>query len=54
MPTFFPIIFVYGWGGPGDLVRDFGAADERDPYVGWNTGRRSPRGCGCLRWKIRS
>ena len=40
MPKFFPIIFVHGWGGPGDLVRDFGAADERDPYVGWNTGRR--------------
>ena len=40
MPTFFPIIFVHGWGGPGDIVRDFGAADERDPYVGWNTGRR--------------
>lgn len=40
MATFFPIIFVHGWGGPGDLVRDFGAADERDPYVGWNTGRR--------------
>lgn len=40
MPTFFPIIFVHGWGGPADLVRDFGAADERDPYVGWNTGRR--------------
>ena len=40
MPRFFPIIFVHGWGGPGDLVRDFGAADERDPYVGWNTGRR--------------
>ena len=40
MPKFFPIIFVHGWGGPGDIVRDFGAADERDPYVGWNTGRR--------------
>ena len=40
MPAFFPIIFVHGWGGPGDLLRDFGAADERDPYVGWNTGRR--------------
>jgi pimeloyl-ACP methyl ester carboxylesterase len=40
MPTFFPIIFVHGWGGPADIVRDFGAADERDPYVGWNTGRR--------------
>jgi pimeloyl-ACP methyl ester carboxylesterase len=40
MPTFYPIIFVHGWGGPGDLVRDFSAADERDPYVGWNTGRR--------------
>lgn len=40
MPKFFPIIFVHGWGGPADLVRDFGAADERDPYVGWNTGRR--------------
>jgi hypothetical protein len=40
MPTFYPIIFVHGWGGPGDLIRDFGAADERDPYVGWNTGRR--------------
>lgn len=40
MPKFFPIIFVHGWGGPGDLVRDFGATDERDPYVGWNTGRR--------------
>ena len=40
MPKFFPIIFVHGWGGPGDLVRDFGAADERDPYVGWNTGHR--------------
>src|SRR5215213_5014127 len=40
MPKFFPIIFVHGWGGPGDLMRDFGAADERDPYVGWNTGRR--------------
>ena len=40
MPTFYPIIFVHGWGGPADLVRDFGAADERDPYVGWNTGRR--------------
>ena len=40
MPTFFPIIFVHGWGGPSDLYRDFGAADERDPYVGWNTGHR--------------
>ena len=40
MPKFFPIIFVHGWGGPADIVRDFGAADERDPYVGWNTGRR--------------
>ena len=40
MPTFYPIIFVHGWGGPADLTRDFGAADERDPYVGWNTGRR--------------
>ena len=40
MTRFFPIIFVHGWGGPGDLVRDFGAADERDPYVGWNTGHR--------------
>ena len=40
MPKFFPIIFVHGWGGPGDLVRDFGASDERDPYVGWNTGHR--------------
>lgn len=40
MPKFFPIIFVHGWGGPADLIRDFGAADERDPYVGWNTGRR--------------
>ena len=40
MPTFFPIIFVHGWGGPADIVRDFGAADERDPYVGWNTGHR--------------
>ena len=40
MAKFLPIIFVHGWGGPGDLVRDFGAADERDPYVGWNTGRR--------------
>lgn len=40
MPTFFPIIFVHGWGGPADIVRDFGAGDERDPYVGWNTGRR--------------
>ena len=40
MPKFFPIIFVHGWGGPGDLVRDFSDADERDPYVGWNTGRR--------------
>lgn len=40
MPKFFPIIFVHGWGGPGDLYRDFGAADERDPYVGWNTGHR--------------
>ena len=40
MPKFFPIIFVHGWGGPGDLVRDFSAADERDPYVGWNTGHR--------------
>jgi pimeloyl-ACP methyl ester carboxylesterase len=40
MPKFFPIIFVHGWGGPSDLIRDFGAADERDPYVGWNTGRR--------------
>jgi len=40
MPKFFPIIFVHGWGGPSDLVRDFGAADERDPYAGWNTGRR--------------
>jgi pimeloyl-ACP methyl ester carboxylesterase len=40
VPTFFPVIFVHGWGGPSDLIRDFGAADERDPYVGWNTGRR--------------
>ncbi|HET6823012.1 MAG TPA: hypothetical protein VFH34_10205 [Anaerolineales bacterium] len=40
MSKFFPIIFVHGWGGPADVVRDFGAADERDPYVGWNTGRR--------------
>jgi PGAP1-like protein len=40
MSKFFPIIFVHGWGGPGDLVRDFGAADESDPYVGWNTGHR--------------
>jgi pimeloyl-ACP methyl ester carboxylesterase len=40
MQKFLPIIFVHGWGGPADLVRDFGAADERDPYVGWNTGRR--------------
>ena len=40
MPRFFPIIFVHGWGGPSDLVRDFGAADESDPYVGWNTGHR--------------
>jgi pimeloyl-ACP methyl ester carboxylesterase len=40
MPRYFPIIFVHGWGGPGDLVRDFSAADERDPYVGWNTGHR--------------
>ncbi len=40
MPKFFPIIFVHGWGGPSDLIRDFDAADERDPYVGWNTGHR--------------
>lgn len=40
MTRFFPIIFAHGWGGPADLVRDFGAADERDPYVGWNTGHR--------------
>ena len=40
MARFFPIIFVHGWGGPSDLIRDFGAADERDPYVGWNTGHR--------------
>src|SRR5262245_60246505 len=40
MPKFFPVIFVHGWGGPSDLVRDFGAADESDPYVGWNTGHR--------------
>jgi hypothetical protein len=40
MPQFFPIVFVHGWGGPSDLVRDFGAADESDPYVGWNTGHR--------------
>jgi hypothetical protein len=40
MRTFLPIIFVHGWGGPADFARDFGAADERDPYVGWNTGRR--------------
>jgi PGAP1-like protein len=40
MPKFFPIIFVHGWGGPSDLVRDFGASDESDPYVGWNTGHR--------------
>ena len=40
MTKFFPIIFVHGWGGPGDLVRDFGATDESDPYVGWNTGHR--------------
>ena len=25
MPKFFPIIFVHGWGGPADIVRDFGA-----------------------------
>ena len=40
MAKFFPIIFVHGWGGPSDLVRDFGAEDEQDPYVGWNTGHR--------------
>src|SRR5688572_15954652 len=40
MAKFLPIIFVHGWGGPGDLVRDFSADDERDPYVGWNTGHR--------------
>src|SRR4030095_10376116 len=40
MTRFFPIIFVHGWGGPGDIVRDFSADDERDPYVGWNTGHR--------------
>ncbi len=34
MSKFYPIIFVHGGGGPGDLVRDFGAADERDPD-GW-------------------
>ena len=40
MTKFFPIIFVHGWGGGADLIRDFDASDERDPYVGWNTGRR--------------
>ena len=40
MTKFFPIIFVHGWGGGADLIRDFDAADERDPYVGWNTGHR--------------
>jgi pimeloyl-ACP methyl ester carboxylesterase len=40
MPTFFPIIFVHGWGGPADLSRSFGGGNERDPYVGWNTGHR--------------
>ena len=40
MTKFFPIIFVHGWGGPGDIVRDFSATDESDPYVGWNTGHR--------------
>ena len=40
MAKFYPIIFVHGWGGSGDLVRDFSAADERDPDVRWNTGHR--------------
>jgi hypothetical protein len=28
MPKFFPIIFVHGWGGPGDLV-PFGDYSDR-------------------------
>jgi pimeloyl-ACP methyl ester carboxylesterase len=37
---FLPIVLVHGWGGMGDLRRDFSDADERDPYVGWNIGHR--------------
>jgi pimeloyl-ACP methyl ester carboxylesterase len=40
MTKFFSIIFVHGWGGPADLSRNFGGGNERDPYVGWNTGHR--------------
>lgn len=40
MPVFAPIVFVHGWGGVTDFVRDFNEADERDPYVGWNDGHR--------------
>lgn len=40
MPEFSPIVFVHGWGGVGDLFRDFDDRDERDPYAGWNEGRR--------------
>ena len=36
----FPHHFCSRLGWSADIVRDFGAADERDPYVGWNTGRR--------------
>lgn len=40
MTTFFPIIFIHGWGGPTEIYRNFGSQDERDPYVGWNVGHR--------------
>src|SRR5512138_3452620 len=51
MAKFYPIIFVHGWGGPSDLVLDFGAVDERDPYVGWNTGHRDNDPDGWIKFR---